>query len=91
MMGREAANNLVVEADWVSRSHAQIEFKKGYFTITDRSTNATFVRFGEDDEMTVHRDEAKLRKTGTISLGQSVAINVNDVIYFEAEGEGEGD
>jgi hypothetical protein len=89
MMGREAANNLVVEADWVSRSHAQIEFKKGYFTITDRSTNATFVRFGEDDEMKVHRDEAKLRKTGTISLGQSVAINVNDVIYFEAEGEGD--
>jgi hypothetical protein len=85
MMGREGSNNLMVEADWVSRTHAQIEFKRGHFMITDRSTNATYVRIGEDDELRVHRDELHLRKSGTISMGQSVAINTNDVIYFEAE------
>jgi hypothetical protein len=83
MMGREASNGLVVEADWVSRTHAQIEYKRGHFMLTDRSTNATYVRVGEDDELRVHRDEVHLRKTGTISMGQASEINTNDVIRFE--------
>jgi len=85
MMGREGSNNLVVEADWVSRTHAQIEYKRGHFMVTDRSTNATYVRIGEDDELRVHRDELHLRKSGTISMGQSAAVNSSDLIYFEAE------
>jgi len=83
MMGREASYGLVVEADWVSRTHAQIEYKRGHFMLTDRSTNATYVRVGEDDELRVHRDEVHLRKTGTISMGQASEINTNDVIRFE--------
>ena len=85
MMGREATNNLVVEADWVSRTHAQIEFKRGHFMITDRSTNATYVRIGQDDELRVHRDEFHLRKSGTISMGQASAVNANDIIYYDAD------
>ncbi len=85
MMGREGNNNLAVEADWVSRSHAQIEFKRGHFMIADRSTNATYVKLGQDDELRLHRDELHLRKSGTISMGQSGAVNTNDIIYFETE------
>jgi len=85
MMGREASNNLQVEADWVSRTHAQIEFKRGHFMICDRSTNATYVTIGQDQELRVHRDELHLRKTGTISMGQSAAINTHDLIHFDAE------
>src|SRR6185436_3826590 len=85
MMGREASNNLQVEADWVSRTHAQIEFKRGHFMITDRSTNATYVAIGQDQELRVHRDELHLRKSGTISMGQSAAINTHDIIHFDAE------
>lgn len=84
-MGREPGNNLVVEADWVSRTHAMIEYKRGHFMIADRSTNGTYVRIGEDDEIKVHRDELHLRKGGTISLGQSFSINTGDVIHFEAD------
>jgi len=86
MMGREGTNNLTVEADWVSRSHAQIEFKRGHFMIADRSTNATYVKLGDDNELRLHRDELHLRKSGTISMGQSGAVNANDLIYFETEG-----
>ncbi len=85
MMGREGNNNLAVEADWVSRSHAQIEFKRGHFMIADRSTNATYVKFGNDDELRLHRDEVHLRKSGTISMGQSGSVNTSDIIYFETE------
>jgi adenylate cyclase len=84
-MGREASNNLVIEADWVSRAHALIEFKRGHFMVADRSTNGTYVRIGDDDEIKVHRDELHLRKSGTISLGQSFGVNTGDVIYFDAD------
>jgi class 3 adenylate cyclase len=85
MMGRETSNDLVVEADWVSRTHAQIEFKRGHFMICDRSTNATYVTIGQDAELRVHRDELHLRKSGSISMGQAAAINTNDLIHFDAE------
>lgn len=84
-MGREPANNLQIEADWVSRTHATIEYKRGHFMIADRSTNGTYVRIGEDDELKVHRDELHLRKNGTISLGQSFGVNSGDIIYFETD------
>ncbi|WP_339827736.1 adenylate/guanylate cyclase domain-containing protein [uncultured Arenimonas sp.] len=84
LMGREPGNQLVVEADWVSRTHAMVEYKRGHFMLTDRSTNGTFVRVGEDDELKLHRDEVHLRKSGTISLGQSFAANSGDVIHYEA-------
>ncbi|MFY2764768.1 adenylate/guanylate cyclase domain-containing protein [Arenimonas sp. MALMAid1274] len=84
-MGREPSNHLTVEADWVSRTHATIEYKRGHFMIADRSTNGTYVRIGEDDEQKVHRDELHLRKSGTISLGQSFGVNTGDIIYFDAD------
>ena len=82
-MGREPANHLQVEADWVSRTHALVEYKRGHFMLADRSTNGTYVRIGDDDEIKVHRDELHLRKSGTISLGQAVAVNTGDVIHYE--------
>src|SRR5262249_40444493 len=69
-VGRDASNSLVVETEWVSRNHALIEWKRGYFTLADRSTNGTWVKIGDDDELFVHRDEARLRRGGTISFGQ---------------------
>ncbi len=84
-MGREPGNQLTIEADWVSRTHAMIEYKRGHFMIADRSTNGTYVRIGDDDEIKVHRDELHLRKAGTISLGQSFDVNTGDIIYFEAD------
>jgi class 3 adenylate cyclase len=85
MMGREASNNLQVEADWVSRTHAQIEFKRGHFMLCDRSTNATYVTMGQDPELRLHRDEVHLKKSGSISMGQSAAVNTHDIIHFDAE------
>lgn len=82
-VGRDANNSLVVETEWVSRKHALIEFKKGYFTVADRSTNGTYIKLGEDDELRLHRDQCGLRTSGTISLGQPLAQNHSDVLYFQ--------
>jgi class 3 adenylate cyclase len=82
-LGRDAASSLCVDAEWVSRNHAMIEYKRGYFMISDRSTNGTWVKLGDDDELRLHRDEVHLRKTGSISLGQTVALNPDHVVYFQ--------
>jgi predicted component of type VI protein secretion system len=75
----------VVPTEWASRNHAVIEFKRGFFTIIDRSTNGTFVRLGEDDELRVHWDEMHLRKSGRISLGQAVARSPRDALLFRCK------
>lgn len=85
MMGREPGNHLVVEADWVSRTHAQIEYKRGHFSLTDRSTNGSYVRLGEGEEIKLHREELHLRKSGTISLGQAIGLNTELLIQFETD------
>lgn len=83
-LGREASNNLMVDAEWVSRTHATIEYKRGYWVIGDRSTNGTWVRLGEADELRLHRDEIQLRsKAGTISLGQETSLNPDYVLQFQ--------
>jgi adenylate cyclase len=85
-LGRDANSSLPVDAEWVSRYHALIEYKRGYFMISDRSTNGTYVKLGEDEELRLHRDEIHLRKSGAISLGQSIALNPDHVLYFQCEG-----
>lgn len=86
-LGREANSSLVIDAEWVSRNHAMIEYKRGYFMLSDRSTNGTWAKLGEDDELRLHRDEIHLRKTGTISLGQAGAVNKEDVLAFTCTGQ----
>jgi len=82
-LGRDATSSLIVDAEWVSRNHALIEYKRGYFVISDRSTNGTYVKFGDDDELRLHRDEVLMRKNGAISLGQTIALNPDHVVYFQ--------
>jgi len=82
-LGRDATSSLMVEAEWVSRYHALIEYKRGFFVLSDRSTNGTYVQFGEDDELRLHRDEVHLRRGGIISLGQTIALNPDHLLYFQ--------
>ncbi len=82
-MGRDQSSALVVDAEWVSRIHASIVYKNGHYVLSDRSTNATFVQFGEDEELRLHRDEVLLRKSGAISLGQSISAGSADILYFQ--------
>ena len=85
-LGRDATCSLVVEAEWVSRNHALIECKRGLFTLSDRSTNGTYVKFGNDEELRLHRDEVHLRRSGIISLGQTIELNPDHLVFFQCEG-----
>ena len=82
-MGRDASNALVVDAEWVSRIHASIEYKNGHYMLADQSTNATYVQFADDEELRLHRDEVHLRKSGAVSLGQSISAGSANILYFQ--------
>jgi class 3 adenylate cyclase len=85
-LGRDPANQVVIDNEWVSRNHALIEFQRGFFVLTDRSTNGTYVRLGEDDEIRLHRDSLQLRKSGVISLGQATDKDPGSALYFQCSG-----
>ncbi|MFI4969375.1 MAG: adenylate/guanylate cyclase domain-containing protein [Lysobacterales bacterium] len=82
-IGRDPTSSLVIETEWVSRNHALIEWKRGYFMLADRSTNGSWLKIGDDDELFVHRDETHLRRTGSISLGQAHPLDDADLVYFQ--------
>jgi adenylate cyclase len=82
-LGRDPSNQVVVDNEWVSRNHATIEFQRGHFVVTDRSTNGTFVKLGDDDEIRLHRDSLQLRKSGAIGLGQATSKDIDSAVYFQ--------
>ena len=89
--GRDVASSLIVEAEWVSRHHANIEHKRGHFVLIDRSTNCTFVALSDDEEVRVHREEFVLRRGGVLSFGQSTRVASEHLVHFEVEGVGSPD
>lgn len=84
-IGRDPTSSLVLETEWVSRNHALIEWKRGYFMLADRSTNGTWLRIGDDEELLVHRDETHLRRSGSMSFGQSHAVSGADLVWFQCD------
>lgn len=83
VLGRDAAADVVVEADWVSRHHATLEYRRGFFVLADASTNGTFVYLSDNDPVFVHRDELLLRGNGCISLGQARDLDPALALHFD--------
>ncbi len=84
-MGREDRCDLVVEGDLVSRRHATIEVKDDRYTLTDQSSNGTFVVLADDRRLCLKREHVQLVGSGQISLGQSPDDNEGDLIGFQVE------
>lgn len=85
-MGRDAACDLVVDANLVSRIHASIAYRRGKFVLVDQSTNGTFVRHLDGQEVYLRREEMPLWGHGSISLGRTTRREEQDLlIHYVAE------
>jgi class 3 adenylate cyclase len=71
-LGRQSHNDVVVNDNRVSRSHARIEYRRGKFVLVDQSTNGTYVVIQGKKKVNLKRDEAQLLGNGIISLGREV-------------------
>jgi hypothetical protein len=70
VIGRSESCGLVIDDRRVSRRHARIEWIGGQCTLTDFSTNGTWVKFGREAELVVlKRDNCVLHGQGTVGLG----------------------
>ena len=84
-LGRQDANDLVVNNVVVSRIHASIEYHRGKFTLTDQSTNGTYVSVDGKKSTFIHHDEYVLTSHGIISLGRDVDDESLEMIRFTCE------
>ena len=83
MIGRGEKNDLVVQDQSVSRTHASIEYRRGKFILIDRSTNGTFLQILDEETVFLHRDQMHLRREGVILLGQDGSESCDHAIHFQ--------
>ncbi|MEQ8516773.1 MAG: adenylate/guanylate cyclase domain-containing protein, partial [Chromatocurvus sp.] len=69
-LGRGTDCNVVIDVDCVSRHHARIEFRHGFFVLVDQSTNGTWLAVEGQSPALVHRGELSLLRDGLLSLGK---------------------
>lgn len=87
MIGRGEKNDLVVQDQSVSRTHATIEYRRGKFILIDRSTNGTFLQILDEETVFLHRDQMHLRREGIILLGQDGSDSCDHAIHFLCENQ----
>ncbi len=85
ILGRGKDCELIIKGDLISRHHSRIEHRRGKFIITDQSTNGTFVRTSDGQEIFLRREEFTLFGSGNISLGKKVDLKDPNVIHFICE------
>jgi hypothetical protein len=81
-LGRQPHNDIVVNDNRVSRSHARIEYRRGKFVLIDQSTNGTFVLIQGKKSIQVKRDETPLIGSGIIGLGREVTPDSAMAVHF---------
>ena len=84
-LGRGKDCELIINGDLISRYHSKIEHRRGKFIITDQSTNGTFVRTAEGQDVFLRREEFTLFGSGYISLGKKVDLGDENLIHFLCE------
>jgi class 3 adenylate cyclase len=84
-IGRGPKNDLVVDRELVSRSHAIIESRQGKFVLADHSTNGTYLMLENGSRFFVRREEITLHDHGVICLGQAVFDENPDIIHYKCK------
>ena len=84
-IGRADENDVVVRGHLSSRLHARIVIGRSNFVLIDQSTNGTFVRTGDGEELFVRQDILQLKGEGMIGLGCLPEQGSQHTIHFTCE------
>jgi class 3 adenylate cyclase len=71
VIGRAEESHVVVQGNLISRLHARIEYQRHRFTITDQSTNGTYVVVEGEEEAFIRRESLSIKGAGRIGLGRA--------------------
>ena len=81
-LGRGSQADMVIPAPLASRVHSRFEFRRGKFVLVDQSTNGTFVRTADGENVYLRREELLIWGTGFLSLGEEIAERNEHLIRF---------
>ena len=82
-LGRGGECSLVVPSTSASRAHARVVQRAGRFYLEDHSTNGTYMKPTDGNEIFVHRDQILIQGAGRIRLGEPVSVKGPLDIEFE--------
>lgn len=86
VIGRGVQSDLLCKTRLASRSHATLEFRRGKFLLTDQSSNGTFVKTDDGEDIFLRRQELMLWGSGYIGLGEEISKeDASDVIRYSCE------
>ena len=81
-IGRDQNCDLKIDAKYASRSHANLEFRRGKFVLVDHSTNGTYIKLKKQNGIFIRREELPLIGEGYISLGEEYKKESITNVYF---------
>jgi hypothetical protein len=83
VLGRTHFCDIQVLEGPVSREHAIITLVGGHIIFEDKSTNGSYIRLDDGEELHIHQKSMRLHGNGVISLGYPLESNTRNLIYFE--------
>ena len=84
-LGRQDHNDLILDYERVSRSHARIEYRRDRFYLIDHSSNGSYIQRSGKEVVFIKRDEAPLSGSGIISLGRIATPGSPGAIHFSLD------
>ena len=85
-VGRSERCDFQVELDDVSRVHARIEYRNGYYVVVDLSSNGTIVRPDAGGEALLHHEELRLGGSGVIQISDAQPVEIRYVCRTASAG-----
>lgn len=85
VIGRADESDIIIRGNLISRLHARIEFNRNRFTLTDMSTNGTFVQIAGQEEAFVRRDTIPIKGEGLVGLGKTPDAESPQTLRFVCE------
>ncbi|MBI3562512.1 MAG: FHA domain-containing protein [Gammaproteobacteria bacterium] len=85
VIGRAPDCDLIINSDLASRHHAAIVYRNGKFVLIDQSTNGSFIKGQSGKEVYVRAEETPITGAGFISLGKSVTVDNENLIYYSCQ------
>ena len=81
-LGRSRPAEIIVSTERASRQHARIEHRRGKFFIIDQSTNGTYVRLGDEEQVFLRREQMLIKGQGMVSLGIAFDKTPKEIVHF---------
>ncbi len=88
-LGRAVNNLVVVDSDPVSRRHVSIEYLRGRFVLSDKSTNGTHVYPERGEAIYLRREQLPLWGSGRFSLGAPCEETPEHIVEYSCKSNSE--